>query len=130
MTRRDRIGGYEDVGHEVHHEVEDVAGPVRLQPHDVEPPCNRAVGGIDDQRYSEPHEHGSPMLTHGLELSEQGNTGPKRREDMNAKSGGAPGRRGGRNLSVGLFHVPRSAIRNRADLYMRPMRRTTRLCGL
>ena len=100
-ARGDRIGRHEHIGDEIDHEIEHLARPVRLQPHDIELPRDRAVDRIDDQRHPEPGEHGGPVLAHGLQHRDQRDARAQRREDMHGECGGPRSRldAAGRNLA-------------------------------
>ena len=92
-ARGDGIGGNEDVGHEIDDEIEHLARPVRLQPHDIQPARQRAVDRIDDQGDAEPAEHVGPVLPHGFQHRDQRQAGADRRQDMHPKRGEThPGR--------------------------------------
>ena len=91
----DGIGRHEHIGDEVDHQVEHLAGPVRLQPLDVELARDRPVDAVDQQGDAEPEEHRGPMRAHRLQQRHQREAGAERGEPVHAERGGAQHAGGG-----------------------------------
>ena len=126
----DGIGRNEDVGHEIDDEIEHLARPVRLQPHDIQPARQRAVDRIDDQGDAEPAEHVGPVFAHGLQHRQQRDARAHRREDMHGECGGprSAGRRV-RNLARSSGPLLRQCYQESLRFAYRRLRRSAARLG-
>src|SRR5262245_28883046 len=92
-TRRNRIGRDEHIGHEVHDQIEHVAGPSGQHLGNVELARERAVDTVDEQRSAEADEHDRPFTAHGRDQGREPERGAGGGEDMDRECAGTGERR-------------------------------------
>src|SRR5712691_7764120 len=85
-----RVGRHEDIGDEIDHEVETVAGPARQHCGNLNEARDGSVHAVDDEGGAEPDEHQLPVLVGRRDQRQQRERRARGGEDVNRKGASAP----------------------------------------
>src|SRR6266540_2333518 len=85
-----RVGRHEDIGDEVDHEVETVAGPARQHGGNLNEARDGSVHAVDDEGGAEPDEHQLPVLVGRRDQRQQREGRTRGGEDVDCESASAP----------------------------------------